>query len=152
MEEGYWTNVTGPSATLHLTDFFYDFFFNPRWCRCVSTCTNRKSGEISLWIHAIGTSGEWVTDFRVITWGTTYSSTAWHLHVQLENSHLISDTKKLLSKLSWGGGGGWGGAFKWYDSNPDSSKSWKSHLLEREVTERISHIRPSQKFIFETEN
>ena len=33
-----------------------------------------------------------------------------------------------------------------------SNKSRKSHLLEREVTQRISHIRPSQKSIFETEN
>ena len=33
----------------------------------VSTCTNGKSGEISHSIHAIGTNGEWVTDFRVIT-------------------------------------------------------------------------------------
>ena len=44
--------------------------------------------------------------------------------MQLENTHLISDTKTWLAKLSWGD------PFKWYDS----FESCKSHLLERGYT------------------
>ena len=44
--------------------------------------------------------------------------------MQLENTHLISDTKNWLAKLSWGG------PFKWYDS----FESCKSQQLERGYT------------------
>ena len=65
---------------------------------CVSTSTNGKICEISLSTHAIGyDSGEWVI--------FPCDNLKYHIqfHEQMDNWHLISDTKNLSAKLSWGG-------------------------------------------------